>query len=159
VGGSGLPHPRRHPDGHSFGTPEPAPSPLDPARWRECAEYLHGIDLFNRGFYWEAHEAWEAVWVGAGRKGPVAELARGLIKLAAAGVKVRQGRPGGVRVHAAAAARHLRRAAAGLGSPAAGLDLAAVIGFAERVGERAERWPRREGDRVAVVFDRALEPE
>ena len=28
-----------------------------------------GVDLFNRGLYWEAHEAWEHEWV-PDRKGP-----------------------------------------------------------------------------------------
>ncbi|MEW6734821.1 MAG: DUF309 domain-containing protein [Acidobacteriota bacterium] len=25
-------------------------------------EYLHGIELFNNGKYYEAHEAWEDIW-------------------------------------------------------------------------------------------------
>ncbi|TGQ49534.1 DUF309 domain-containing protein, partial [Mesorhizobium sp. M1C.F.Ca.ET.210.01.1.1] len=24
-----------------------------------------GIDLFNHGYYWEAHEAWEPLWHAA----------------------------------------------------------------------------------------------
>ena len=45
--------------------------------------------------YWEAHEAWEELWHACGRMGPTADFLRGLIKLAAAGVKVREGRPRG----------------------------------------------------------------
>lgn len=71
-----------------------------PGRLRE---FLWGIDLFNRGYYWEAHEAWESVWNAAGRRGPIAGFVQGLIKLAAAGVKVREGRPAGVRRHTARA--------------------------------------------------------
>jgi len=66
---------------------------------------LRGLDLFNHGDYWEAHEAWEAVWHVAGRQGPTAELLKGLIKLAAAGVKTRAGSWRGRR-------RHCRRAVA-----------------------------------------------
>lgn len=46
--------------------------------------YLRGIDLFNHGFYWESHEAWEAVWISAGRRGSVADFLKALIKVAAA---------------------------------------------------------------------------
>ncbi len=121
-----APHPRRDPRGHSFGAPEPPPAPFDPARWRECDDYLFGIDLFNHGYYWEAHEAWEGLW----RASRDADRARGaelraagdardthdggasaatlflqaLIKLAAAGFKARQGRAEGVRRHASVAA-------------------------------------------------------
>ncbi|MBI1348759.1 DUF309 domain-containing protein [bacterium] len=62
--------------------------------------HRHAIDLFNHGYYWEAHEAWEALWVAVGRSGPVADLLKGLIKLAAAGVKLRAGNAAGVQRHA-----------------------------------------------------------
>src|SRR3981081_2459548 len=42
----------------------------------------HGIDLFNSGRYWEAHEAWEEVWM-PDRKGPDASFYKGLIQIAA----------------------------------------------------------------------------
>src|SRR5438046_10262542 len=41
-----------------------------------------GVDLFNRGLYWEAHEAWEHEWV-PDRKGPDAGFYKGLIQVAA----------------------------------------------------------------------------
>ncbi len=53
------PHPTRDRDGHSFGSEPDTPEPPDPEDWRSCPDYLYGIDLFNHGFYWEAHEAWE----------------------------------------------------------------------------------------------------
>lgn len=56
--------------------------------------------MFNHGYYWEAHEAWEAVWHAAGRKGLVADYLKGLIKLAAAGVKIRERVSVGVARHA-----------------------------------------------------------
>jgi predicted metal-dependent hydrolase len=60
--------------------------------------------LFNAGYYWEAHEAWEGLWHAHGRLGPTANVLKGLIKLAAAGVKVRQGQPHGIITHARRAA-------------------------------------------------------
>ena len=92
-------HPVSNPAGHSHGTEHRSPPPLTPASWQESPEYLYGIDLFNHGYYWEAHEAWEALWLAAGRHGSVADFLKGLIKLAAAGVKAREGNPRGVQRH------------------------------------------------------------
>ena len=41
-----------------------------------------GVELFNRGLYWEAHEAWEEAWM-PDRKGPEAGFYKGLIQVAA----------------------------------------------------------------------------
>src|SRR5689334_23294646 len=79
-----FPHPTRDPEGHSHGQAPPPADPLDPGRWAGCRDYLLGLDLFNHGYYWEAHEAWERLWNAAGRHGATAELLQGLIKLAAA---------------------------------------------------------------------------
>src|SRR5262249_23073005 len=55
--------------------------------------------------YWEAHEVWEGLWQACGRRGVTADFLKGLIRLAAAGVKARAGKPEGVRSHARAAGR------------------------------------------------------
>jgi predicted metal-dependent hydrolase len=67
--------------------------------------FLWGLDLFNHGYYWEAHEAWEGLWQVADRDGSLRMLFKGLILLSAAGVKIRERKN-------AAAARHAMRAAA-----------------------------------------------
>jgi predicted metal-dependent hydrolase len=41
-----------------------------------------GIELFNRGLYWEAHEAWEEAWT-PDRRGPDRGFYKGLIQVAA----------------------------------------------------------------------------
>ena len=41
-----------------------------------------GIELFNRGEYWEAHEVWERDWT-TDRKGPDSGFYKGLIQVAA----------------------------------------------------------------------------
>jgi hypothetical protein len=94
------PHPVTDIRGHQFGYPHGAPAPLDPARPCASLDFLFGVDLFNSGYYWEAHEAWEGLWMAAGRTGPVADFLKGLIKLAAAGVKARTGQSVGVQRHA-----------------------------------------------------------
>ena len=40
-----------------------------------------GIELFNRGLYWEAHEAWEEAWLE--EEGEVRLFLQGLIQVAA----------------------------------------------------------------------------
>jgi predicted metal-dependent hydrolase len=42
----------------------------------------YGIELFNSGHYWEAHEAWERDWM-PDRKGPDSGFYKGLIQIAA----------------------------------------------------------------------------
>ncbi len=87
----------------------------------------YGVRLFDAGYYWESHEAWEGLWHAAGRRGATAELLKGLIKLAAAGVKVREGQEHGIRTHAARAAESFAasRTLGGVGQ--LGLDLDILI--------------------------------
>ncbi|WP_050986270.1 DUF309 domain-containing protein [Schlesneria paludicola] len=94
------PHPVTDARGHSFGRTAVPVSPLDTHQPFRSTEYLHAIDLFNAGYYWEAHEEWEGLWVAAGRAGVAGNFLKGLIKLAAAGVKSREGQGGGVKRHA-----------------------------------------------------------
>ncbi len=93
------PHPVSDPAGHMHGHEPSAPPPLDPANWRDSETYLYGVDLFNHGYYWESHEEWESLWHAAGRRGVVADFLKGLIKLAAAGVKSLEEKPTGVARH------------------------------------------------------------
>jgi hypothetical protein len=129
-----APHPHTDPNGHSYGTTPPAPEPLDPDNWRSCHAYLRGLDLFNHGYYWEAHEAWELAWNGVGRKGPVAEFLKALIKLAAAGVKARERVPAGVQRHASRAAEIFQQVSEGNSDDFAGLNLRRLIAWSREVG-------------------------
>jgi predicted metal-dependent hydrolase len=167
-GGAGLPphayvpghrpHPTRDPRGHAYGKPQdPPPAALDPDAWRESLPYLRGIELFEHGYYWEAHEAWEGLWIAAGREGPVAELLRGLILLAAAGVKIRQGRGAGAATLGSRAQRCFERARQQHGTERmAGLALAELLAFAEHVQAEGPRLPGSPEADVAVVFRRRL---
>lgn len=91
-----FPHPVSDPAGHSHGVRPAAIDPVDPESWPASREYLFGIDLFNHGYYWEAHEVWEGLWHACGRGGLAGDFLKGLIQLTAAGVKVRQRMPRGV---------------------------------------------------------------
>ena len=110
-----FPPPTRDPAGHGFRRAPERPAPPDPNRWSVCRPYLYGIDLFNYGYYWEAHEVWESLWHACGRTGLTADFLRALIRLAAAGVKAREGTRAGVERHAAAAKTLFQEVAANLG--------------------------------------------
>lgn len=58
----------------------------------------YGIDLFNWGYYWEAHEAWEELWQNADKRSAEGLALRGLIQVAAACLKARQGNQRGVDI-------------------------------------------------------------
>lgn len=83
----GMPHPRRDPAGHSYGKEEAYLDRFDPQDWDACQPYLYGVDLFNHGYWWEAHEAWEGLWLAAGRDSLAGQFLQGLIQLAAAQLK------------------------------------------------------------------------
>ena len=48
----------------------------------EAVSLERGIELFNRGRYWDAHEAWEEAWT-PDRRGPDRGFYKGLIQVAA----------------------------------------------------------------------------
>jgi hypothetical protein len=152
-----TPHPVRDPGGHLHGRPpEVAPMP-DPAHWRASPLYLYGIDLYNRGYYWEAHEAWETLWHACGRRGLTADFLRALIRLAAAGFKVREGRPNGCLRHAAAAARILDGLAGEVGPRFMGLDPSALADEAAAIA-RGEPGAMAAPSACGPVFARSLVP-
>lgn len=140
VPGHDLPHPVNDPRGHSssghaHGGPRPASVlaaiPTDSAsRSRVLAatlaadlQWLYALDLFNGGWYWEAHEAWEGFWNALGRTTPEARFVQGLIHLAAAAVKIREGKLNGV-------ARHTQRARELFGGSRAAPDGNVLAGLA-----------------------------
>ena len=115
VPGSDTPHPYRDPRGHSYQRKHPAPKPLTPASWAENRSYLLALDYFNHGYYWESHEEWERLWRSSGADSPVGRFLKGLVKLSAAGVKVREHSIHGVRRHAASAGEVFADVAAEVG--------------------------------------------
>ncbi len=156
------PHPTRDPAGHSHGKELETRDPPDPANWRACGDYLYGIDLFNHGYYWEAHEVWEGLWVACGRRGPTATYLQALINLAAAGFKVRWGNPRGVRANAQTAADLFASAARQLGSGGArymGLDIRVLARWANDIAGRAPVDGNDGSSAGPVVFDFVLWPD
>ena len=133
-----TPHPRRHPEGHAFGAPEPLPGAFDPARWRESVSYRYGVDLYNEGYFWECHEELEALWLAAGRESAAGRLLQALIQLAAARLKREVGQERPARTLASKALRTLE----GFDGPALGIDVPALARTARAFFEESGAPPK-----------------
>jgi predicted metal-dependent hydrolase len=81
-----------------------------PAADRATA-FTAGLDAYDRGDFFLAHELLEPAWMGTGDL-PERELYQGLIKLAAAFVHGVRGNPAGIAKNLAGARAHLAEAAA-----------------------------------------------
>ena len=157
-----FPHPITDPTGHSFGAVAVACTAPEPDLWRGCRLYLYALDLFNHGYYWEAHEAWEALWHASGRKGLIGDFFKGLIKLAAAGVKAREGRPEGVRTHGHRAAELFEHIAAELPPEQKcffGLSLSRLIALASAIAGGSLATRPANAAAVEIVFPFVLWPD
>jgi hypothetical protein len=137
------PHPLREAAEHGENAP-----PSDAAQ-------RHAVDLFNHGYYWEAHEVWEAWWQILGRDEPERRLLQGLIALAAAGVKAREGNGRGV-AHHAHRARQLFLSLPEAPPVRLGFSIAALLAFAQDVLAKPPLRPAAAGAPPEIVFKSAL---
>lgn len=92
-----APHPTAHPDGHRYGQPEVDAVHVPAERWFDDEAYRAGVDFFNRRYYWEAHEMWEAVWHGCDKRGTQGLFVQGLIQISAALLRWHMGTERGTR--------------------------------------------------------------
>jgi hypothetical protein len=116
-----------------------------PAAERDAA-LVRGLDAFERGAFYLAHEELEPAWMAADDPGE-RELLGGLIKLAAAYVHAARGNPAGVATNLRGArARLVEAATAGQGTPpdlpalaaACRIDVSALVAAVdERLAEVA----------------------
>jgi uncharacterized protein len=131
-----TPHPTRAPDGHSYGTSPAPPRYLPDERWPENDEYLWGVDLYNAGYFWEAHEAWEGLWrVAAGRDAAQRRFLQGLIQCAAACLKATAGDVEACRRLAERGVARLVRARVDHDGRCMGLELASFVADFRRFAE------------------------
>jgi hypothetical protein len=121
-----TPHPLKDPAGHSFGRQEPEPELLPPDRWREMEPYLYGIDLFNAGYFWEAHEVWEGLWRVGDMASAQVRFLQALIQTAAACLKARGGNTAGVAKLRERALGHLTALEPSSGPTYMGLPIADI---------------------------------
>lgn len=135
------PHPVAHPLGHSYrpqGLPDPHIEPVPPESWARSQPYLYGCDLYNHGFWWEAHEAWEGLW----RVVPVDSAQRrylqGLIQIAAIHLQLFQGHAEGVARLRTTSREHLAAAAFAQGDKPTFMGIE-IRGLQRRIDEYCDR--------------------
>lgn len=159
IPGSNLPHPFRDQRGHSFGQKNRTVKALDADCWADSRSYLIAIDYFNCGFYWEAHDEWDRLWRASGAETQVGRFLKGLVKLAAAGVKVRENSIHGVRRHAASAGEVFADSAAEAEEDLyCGLRFTLLQFAADRAAQLLYRTDLPEGQPIRV-FPFVLQPE
>jgi hypothetical protein len=128
-------------DGLFIDIADRAPARTDPAAWRANEAWIYGFRLYGGGFFWEAHEVWEPVWVGAAPNSAERHLVQGLIQLANACLKLRmERRRAALRLVRDAG---MRLAEAG-SAPLMGVTPAAVLASACGYALRIEAWPSDE---------------
>ena len=116
------PHPSNSPEGHSYGEEDEEHGKWDSELWKDNPEYLFGIDLYNYHYYWEAHEAWEGLWIAAVRNSSEHRFLQGLIKCGAALLKIRMAK---YEIQDLIGARNLARS---------GIDLLSKVGTDQFMG-------------------------
>ncbi|WP_068304772.1 DUF309 domain-containing protein [Pararhodobacter sp. CCB-MM2] len=106
---------------------------LTPTELAASPAFAGGLAAFRAGFYWEAHEFWEAVWSALPQASAERELLRGLIQLANAGLKRRMGREGAVARILPLAEAALREARRRGGESLMGIDAAVLLALQVRI--------------------------
>jgi predicted metal-dependent hydrolase len=133
-----FPHPESDPLGHHHTHPIAVPNER---------RFDRAVLLFDAGYYWEAHEMWESLWHEYPRQASEALFLKGLIRLAACGVKHREHRADGITDHAAGAARLFRQS----GQDFRGLTIERLLAACEQAAQVPITFPEHEPP-VRVVF-------
>lgn len=103
------------------------PERMAPGSVPEQPAYRYGADLYNTGFYWEAHEVWEPVWMALPPNSRERITCQALIQAANACLKLRFGGARAFGRLAMEVARHAGEVTA-TGNRAAGIDMHAWSG-------------------------------
>ena len=109
--------------------------PEVPVVFGDVGQWRRGLSLFEQGEFWEAHEAWEELWLLCHKESCAGLVLRGLIQAAAACLKSLRGEERGVAILAPRAAATLRSAAVSVWN---GVDLQRLCTELDglRVGQR-----------------------
>ncbi len=122
------PHPLKDPRGHR------APPPSPPDRWR------YGLDLFDHGYLWEAHEVLEQMWKALPVRSPERDLAQAIILAAASLLRAHLGDDRSASALCARAVALLVRVSPAT-ARAHGVDAVRLVADLERA-LRGGPWPR-----------------
>lgn len=143
------PHPTAHPDGHSYHAPGDPPHEVHlvtPENWADSENYLFACDLYNHGYWWEAHEEWEGLWQLTDKKGAQGRFLQGLIQVSACHLKFFVGHQDGVQRLLRTSLEHLRVAASMINNQVyMGLEVSrfavdVMQYYQQRLNERADSY-------------------
>jgi hypothetical protein len=123
---------------------------LNAELWAENADYLWGVDLYNHGFLWEAHEAWEGLWHAAKHDVRQALFLQGLIQCAAACLKIAMEQPRGLQWLTELGTEKLALVARESAGPYMGLD---VVAFVARMRAFADSAPSSDEGRPRIELE------
>ena len=133
------PHPTASPEGHSYlppGESEPPVPFVPPERWYDSEAYLHGVDCYNHGFWWEAHEAWEGLWHVVPNPSSQRSFLQGSIQVAALHLQGFLGKHNGIIRLRDSSSRHFDKIVVPDDGLFMGLRLAAWRNDVERYAEQ-----------------------
>ena len=138
------PHPTNSSEGHSYGEEDVDHNKWDSNLWKANEDYLFGIDLYNYHYYWEAHEAWEGLWIASVRNSSEHRFLQGLIKVGAALLKIRMAE---YEIQDLIGARNLARS---------GIDLLSKVGIDQFMGLEIPRFLESYQDFVNPIYDNQI---
>ncbi|MCR9122384.1 MAG: DUF309 domain-containing protein [Phyllobacteriaceae bacterium] len=101
--------------------------------------FIAGMDFFENGFFWEAHEVWEAVWMACPPNSAEHRFVQALIQLANAELKLAMEKPKAATRLCAIAEALLSEAARGGHDQVLGVGVPWLEGAIGQCRHRAER--------------------
>lgn len=104
-----------------------------PADHAESPAFLAGFEAFQAGYFWEAHEIWEPVWMALPPASRERHLVQGLIQLANAALKRAMGKAAASGRILVIADRELEAAFAGYAGRLMGIDRSYIATLRLRV--------------------------
>lgn len=122
------PHPFRHTGGHLYTDGSaPVEPPWDATQpWERDPAWLYALDLLDQRYWWEAHEALEALWHQA-PDGLLREGIQGLIQAGASWLKSHMGHHRAASTLGGRARQRLGRVRDEVGASWRGVDLDRVL--------------------------------
>ncbi len=133
------PHPIKDPEGSMVDQPDP-PAWDAATDWTSDRAYLHGCDLFDHRYLWEAHETWEGTWLQVPQDNPYRTLLQALIQVAASMLKRHMGQSGASRRLYSRSRTRLKTLLDQAGPSFMGLDLPELIARIDHHQQTGE-WP------------------
>lgn len=120
---------QRHPDGAFDALRATARPGMTEGELAASPAFRAGLAFLHAGYFWEAHEVLEPVWMALPPNHPARSMVQGLIQIANARLKDRMGRPRAAARLRVLAAGHLAEAGREPGARVLGLPVAEVAGW------------------------------